>query len=100
MENRRQQFPAEAIAAICRRYQVSELSLFGSAVRGECRPDSDLDFLVQFDPAARVGFLALAGMARELSSLLKRKVDLVPKDGLKHWIRAEILAEAEVIFAA
>ncbi|MCX6595884.1 MAG: nucleotidyltransferase domain-containing protein, partial [Acidobacteria bacterium] len=59
--------PEEAIVEICRRYQVSELSLFGSAARGEMRPDSDVDFLVEFLPAARPGLLGLAAMTRELT---------------------------------
>jgi uncharacterized protein len=93
------EIPAAAIAAICRRYQVRELSLFGSSLRGEAGQASDIDLLVDFVPEAEVGFLALAAMARELSTLLGRKVDLVPKDGLKPLIRASVLAEAEVVFA-
>ena len=58
------------------------LALFGSAARGEARPDSNLDSLVEFEPTACVGFLTLARLARELEELLHRKVDLVPKDGL------------------
>lgn len=94
------EIPLDAVAALCRRYQVLELSLFGSAVRGTLEEDSDLDLLVEFTPDARVGFLALARMARELSVLLNRNVDLVPKRGLKPCIRDEVLAEAEVLFAA
>ena len=90
----------QALAEFCKLYQVRELSLFGSAVRGELRPDSDLDILVTFQPEARIGFLTLSRMARELSELLGRPVDLVPKDGLKPAIRAAVLAEAEMLFAA
>ena len=95
-----QEIPKQAIMDFCQRHQVRELSLFGSAVRGELRPDSDLDLLVAFEPGARIGFLTLGRMARELSDLLGRTVDLVPKDGLKPGIRAAILAEAETLFAA
>ena len=94
------EYPAEALAAICRRNGVRELSVFGSTARGEARPDSDLDLLVEFDPQTHVGFLTLARMSRELSEVLGRTVDLVPKGGLKPLIRDQILAEAEVIFAA
>jgi len=90
----------QALADFCKLHQVRELALFGSAVRGELRPDSDLDILVTFAPDARVGFLTLSRMARELSELLGRPVDLVPKDGLKPAIRAAVLAEAEALFAA
>jgi len=92
--------PQEALAQICRRYQVSELALFGSALRADFQPESDLDVLVTFEPGTRVGFLTLARLARELSDLLGRKVDLVPKDGLKPLLRNEILSHTEVLFAA
>ncbi len=91
--------PLEEIAALCRRYRVRELSLFGSALRDDVRPDSDLDLLVLFDPEAEVGFLELAGLRRELASLLGRSVDLVPKRGLKPIIRDEILASARLLYA-
>lgn len=93
-------FALDEIGNLCRRYQVRELALFGSAVRGRAGPESDVDLLVEFEPQARVGFLMLARLARELSVLLKRRVDLVPKDGLNPRIRAEVLAQAEVLFAA
>ena len=92
--------PVAEVAELCRRYQVRELSLFGSGARGEMRPDSDLDFLVEFEESARVGFLMFAGLSRELSDLLHCPVDLVPKDGLKPRIRAQVLAEAEVIYVS
>jgi hypothetical protein len=92
--------PKRELAALCRRHRVRELRLFGSAARAEARPASDLDLLVDFEPGAKVGFLALARLARELSLLLGRPVDLVPKSGLKAAIRDRVLAEAETLFAA
>jgi predicted nucleotidyltransferase len=92
--------PCEVLADFCRRYQVRELALFGSMLRQEHRPDSDVDLLVSFAPAARVTFLTLARMQRELEGLLGRKVDLVPKEGLKPIIREHILATARVLYAA
>jgi predicted nucleotidyltransferase len=92
--------PCEELEAFCRRYQVRELALFGSMLRQEHRPESDIDLLVSFVPAARVTFLILARMQRELEALLGRKVDLVPKDGLKPLIRDHILATARVLYAA
>jgi predicted nucleotidyltransferase len=88
------------LADLCRERQVRELALFGSAVRGELRPDSDVDLLVEFEPGVEVGFLTLASLARELSSIIHRKVDLVPKSGLKPIIRNAVLSEAEVLYAA
>ncbi len=64
---------AAGIAAICRRHQVKELSLFGSAVRGEMRPDSDIDLLVDFLPGARPGLLGVSAMTREFTALLGRR---------------------------
>lgn len=86
--------------ALCRRNKVRELAVFGSTVRGQARPDSDLDLLVEFEPAAQIGFLALARLTDELATLFHARIDLVPKAGLHPRIRAEVLAEAEVLFAA
>jgi uncharacterized protein len=94
------ELPEAGIAAICRRYQVRELSLFGSAARGEMRPDSDFDFLVDFLPGARPGLLGVAAMMRELTVLLGRRVDLAVKPALKPLVRAGVLAEARLIYAA
>jgi len=90
----------QTLAKFCRDHQVQELALFGSAVRGELQPDSDFDLLVTFAPDARIGLLTLSRMARELTELLGRPVDLVPKDGLKPAIREAVLAEAEALYAA
>jgi len=92
--------PLEELTNFCRRYQVRELALFGSMLRPDSGPDSDIDLLVSFEPAARVTFLTLAKMQRELETLLGRAVDLVPKDGLKPVIRNQILATARVLYAA
>src|SRR5437773_12457545 len=79
---------------LCRRYHVRELSLFGSAARGEMRPDSDIDLLVEFLPNAKVGLVEHAGLMLDLQRLLGRKVDLVSKNGLKPRIRPYVLADA------
>jgi predicted nucleotidyltransferase len=92
--------PASQIAEICRRYRVRELSLFGSAARGELRPDSDIDLLVDYFPDARPSLLDFAEMMNELSDLLGRRVDLGVKRALKPRIKDRILAEAQVIYAA
>lgn len=92
--------PADRIAELCRQYQVRELALFGSALRDDFGPESDVDLLVEFDPSAQVGFLTLARLQRELSALFQRTVDLVPKRGLKPQIRQSVLESAEVIYAA
>lgn len=92
--------PMEEIAALCNRFKVRELALFGSVLRDDFRADSDVDILVEFAPDAEVGFMTLARMARELSALLHRRVDLVPKTGLKMKIRRDVLAGSKVLYAA
>lgn len=89
-----------ALAIVCLKHRVSELSLFGSHARGAARSDSDIDFLVVFEPSARPGFIALARLTSDLEELLGRRVDVVSKNGLNPRIRDQILAEAEVLFAA
>jgi predicted nucleotidyltransferase len=84
--------------SVCQRNHIRRLDLFGSAVRGALRADSDLDLLVEFQPDARIGFVALSRAARELSEHFGRKVDLVPKGGLKPPIRQDVLSSAELIY--
>jgi len=91
---------AEALAAVCARYRVRELSVFGSAARGELRPESDVDLLVAFQPGTRVTLFTLIDLQTELAELLRRSVDLVPKNGLKPALRPAVLAEARVLYAA
>ena len=92
--------PQPEIAEICRRYDVKELAVFGSAARGEMRPDSDIDLLVDFLPQARVSLLRHTAAERELTALLGRKVDLVSKRALKDAVRDEVLPQARIIYAA
>jgi predicted nucleotidyltransferase len=88
------------LAALCRRYEVRELSLFGSAVTDAFGPDSDVDLLVDFQPGAKVGFLRLAALQRELSELIGRPVDIALKRSLKPLIRDNVLASARTLYAA
>ena len=92
--------PEAAVADFCRRHQVKELAVFGSAARGDMRADSDIDLLVDFLPEARVGLLDLAGMMIEFSDLVGRKVDIAVKPGLKPRVRDEVLSEARPLYAA
>ena len=91
--------PKTEINAFCRRNQVKSLALFGFVLRADFRPDSDVDILVEFQPEAQVGFMAMSRMQRELTELLNRPVDLVPKDGLKPLIRDDVLTNTEVVYA-
>ena len=90
----------DKVAELCRRYHVRELSVFGSAARGQLRPDSDVDLLVEFIPDAEIGLLEYAGLMLDLSALVGRQVDLVSKTGLKPLIRNAVLLEAQLLYAA
>jgi uncharacterized protein len=92
--------PMEDITALCKRYHVRELALFGSAAKGNLKKGSDIDLLVDFEPEAQVGFITLSRMQRELSNLIHRKVDLVPKGGLKPILRHDVLSTIKVLYAA
>jgi predicted nucleotidyltransferase len=91
---------AASLEEVCRRYSVKELSLFGSAVRGEMRPESDIDVMVEFEPGVRVGLIKFESLAEELEVLAGRRVDLVTRRGLKPWVRPAVLKDARVIYAA
>jgi predicted nucleotidyltransferase len=91
------------LAAFCQTWEVQELALFGSGVRGDLRPGSDLDFLVTFLPDARWTLLDHVRMERELTEIVGRKVDLVSRRGLErsaNWIRRKaIFEEARPVYA-
>lgn len=89
-----------AIARICLQYHVVELSVFGSMARGSAGPDSDIDLIVAFKPDATIGLIAFNRLRRELEGALGRRVDLVPKDGIKPLIRDDVLSEAQILYAA
>ena len=85
------------IAAFCRRHHITRLALFGSVLREDFRPDSDIDVLVEFEEGHVPGLIRLAGMELELSELLGgRKVDLNTPKCLSPYFREGILAEAQV----
>ena len=86
------------IGDLCKRNQIRTLEIFGSTISDNFDDESDIDFLVTFEPDARVGFLTLARVQRELENLLGRKVDLVPKGGLKPAICASVLASAQILY--
>lgn len=94
------QIDESKLTDICQRYHVRELSFFGSAARGEMRPESDVDLLVEFLPDADIDLIDYAGLMLDLSYLLNKKVDLVSKNGLKPRIRASVLAQARLLYAA
>ena len=96
--HRKLELPKDKIAEFCRRHHIRKLAVFGSALREDFRPDSDLDLLVEFDPEHTPG-LAFFGMEQELSEMLGRKVDLNTPQFLSPYFRDRVLAEAEVQYA-
>ncbi len=92
--------PFERIREICSRYHVRELSIFGSALRYDFRPDSDVDLLVEFEPDARIGLIEFGQLQQDLETLFARKVDLGTKRSLRPVLRDEILASARTVYAA
>ena len=101
MQRKKFRIPRRKIAEFCKRWSITEFSLFGSVLREDFRPDSDIDVLVSIDPTSRIGLLEMAQMQIELEKLFKRPVDLVEKEGLRNpYRKREILKTAEVIYAA
>jgi len=93
------EIPKDQIADFCRRHGIRKLSFFGSVLRDDFAPDSDVDVLVEFEPSVRVG-LAFFTMQRELSEMLHQKVDLNTPACLSPYFREEVLNEAEVLYDA
>ena len=92
--------PRDKIAAFCKRNRIRKLSLFGSALKGDLRKDSDIDLLVEFHPNEVPGLFDLARMERELSKLLGgRRVDLRTPNELSRYFRDEVLSTASVQYA-
>lgn len=100
MSKTRIDIPQDRIAAFCRRHGIRQLRLFGSALRDDLRPDSDVDFLVEFAPDAKVGLLALAQIELELSELVGRKADLRTAGDLSRYFRQDVLDRASLLYAA
>jgi predicted nucleotidyltransferase len=97
----RQPLDHETLARLCRRHHIRRLSLFGSKSRGEGRPDSDVDLLVEFEPGKAPGLPGLAGTEAELSALLsERRVDLLTAEDLSRHFRSEAIRTEEVQYAA
>jgi len=95
--------PLNEIAGFCQRWRIQELALFGSALRDDFHPASDLDLLVTFAPDAEWGLLDHVQMEQELQALLERDVDLVSRRALErsqNWLRRqEILRSARTLFS-
>jgi hypothetical protein len=91
--------PMEKIITLCRHHHIRELALFGSVLRDDFGPDSDIDILVQFEPGTRLGYFRFFGIEQELTNILKREVELFTPDSLKQFAREEALRTCKVIYA-
>lgn len=104
MSKLRIKIPENRLNDFCRRWQIIELSFFGSVLRDDFNPDSDLDVLVAFAPEANWSLLDHIQMEHELSDLLNRKIDLYTKRAVEqshNWVRRrEILETAEVVYGS
>lgn len=99
MENVRPQLDRDKIAAFCRRHRIHRLALFGSVLRDDFSPNSDVDVLVEFEPGAKTG-LAFFDMQDELSGIIGRKVDLNTPGFLGPHIREKVLRETQDVYVA
>jgi predicted nucleotidyltransferase len=86
------------IAAFCERHHIRKLALFGSVLRDDFRPDSDVDVLVEFAPNTRVSLFDMVDLEQELSEVVGRRVDLRTPGDLSRYIRQRVLDSAEVLY--
>ncbi len=100
MSEARISIPKDRIAEFCMRNRVRRLSLFGSVLREDFGPDSDVDILVEFEPGTRIGLIRLSGLEIELGNIVGRKVDLNTPGFLSKYYRDQILTEADVQYDA
>jgi uncharacterized protein len=100
----RVELPLDEIAVFSKRWRIQELALFGSALRDDFRPDSDIDFLVSFEPEAGIGLFDLVCMEEELKEMFGRSVDIVTRQSVEsseNYIRRrKILESAETVYVA
>ncbi len=100
MSRKRPDIPKDLIEQFCRKHHIRKLSIFGSYLREDFGPESDIDFLVEFEEGHTTGFFELADMEQELSVLLGGcKVDLRTPHELSRYFRAEVMSEAAVQYA-
>jgi len=95
-----QKIPKDELAEFCKRNHIQRLSVFGSALRGQLGPDSDIDLLVEFEPSHTPGLFSIVRMEMELTEMLGRKADLRTPEDLSEYFRNEVVENAEVQYQA
>jgi uncharacterized protein len=98
MINAQLELPLAEITAFCQRYPIRKLSLFGSVLRDDFGPDSDVDVLIEFEPGASITYLDLAEMQLELEDLLGRHVDLLTPNALSRYFRQKVVDTALALY--
>jgi predicted nucleotidyltransferase len=93
-------FDEAKLSRFCERHRIARLSLFGSILTDYFAPDSDIDLLVEFDPAARVSLFDVGGMSLELQEMFGRRVDLRTPQDLSKYFREEVVRDARLLYAA
>jgi len=91
-----QEMPKEKLVEFCRKNHIRKLSVFGSAIRGELKPDSDIDLLIEFEEGQTPGLFTIIRMEMELAETLGRKVDLRTPDDLSKYFRDEVMRNAKI----
>ena len=94
------QVDTEQIRDFCRRHHIRKFAFFGSVLRDDFRPDSDVDVLIEFEPDFRLGLFDLIRMQQEFSRIIGREADFRTPDDLGRFIRDRVIAESEVQYAA
>ncbi len=94
------EFPTDPLAAFCREHGVARLAVFGSILREDFGPQSDVDVLVEFEPGRTPGMFAFAGMQIELAKMIGRRVDLRTPNDLSQYFRDTVMRQAVVQYAA
>lgn len=100
MQAQRIKIPQDQLASFCRRHAVAKLSLFGSVLRDDFGPESDIDVLIEFEPHATPSLLDLGGMQQELCDMFGRQVDLKTPEFMSQFVRQRVCREARVQYAA
>jgi len=98
MENNQVSIPVTELVEFCRRHPIRKLSVFGSALRDDFGPDSDIDMLVEFEPGARISFFDMVTMEMELTDMMGRQVDLRTPQELSRYFRQKVLDTAQVVY--
>jgi uncharacterized protein len=97
--NKQISYSQDDLAALCRKYRIARLSMFGSALRDDFGAHSDIDLLVEFEPGHRVGYITLGFIEDAFTELFRgRDVDVLTPKSLSPYFRDRVLAEAEVIY--